>query len=162
MLTVGKLRSKERGLSLVHLHEFSIGRGLEGMAYKPHLQQSLLPAAWLRKGYRPRLTSLIDHSSKALVHPRSLVFATGRTRANMGQNPELKNLFHRLCRLATLPVWVIFVFDGPSRPDVKRETQVIKADHFLTEPFKAMIQAFGFHIWMVSEVASIIFHMLIV
>lgn len=63
-----------------------------------------------------------------------------------GGNPALRILFFRLCRLLTLPVIPIFVFDGPERPSIKRGVQVkSKTPHALTGGFKAFIEAFGFY-----------------
>ncbi|GJE89507.1 PIN domain-like protein [Phanerochaete sordida] len=70
-----------------------------------------------------------------------------RGHARMGESPELKVLFHRLCRLAAMPVCAVFVFDGPDRPAVKRNTRVDTEDHYLTAPFKELIGALGFVCW---------------
>lgn len=37
-----------------------------------------------------------------------------------GENPAVRVIFYRLCRLLTLPIIPVFVFDGPDRPKVKR------------------------------------------
>ena len=76
-----------------------------------------------------------------------------RGHSSMGQNPELKSLFHRLSRLSTLPIAAIFVFDGPERPKYKRGTYVPPLNHFMTEPFQAFIKAFGFEFRMVRELS---------
>ncbi|KAH9939893.1 PIN domain-like protein, partial [Amylocystis lapponica] len=61
-----------------------------------------------------------------------------------GENPELRTLFYRLARLFSLPVLVIFVFDGANRPGVKRGTKVLPNQHWLTDGFKTFVEAFGF------------------
>ncbi|TFY54616.1 hypothetical protein EVJ58_g8753 [Rhodofomes roseus] len=70
------------------------------------------------------------------------VFKFGHAQA--GENPELRTLFYRLCRLFELPVDVLFVFDGPGRPSRKRGMVVKTANHWITSSFKDLIEAFGF------------------
>ncbi|KAF8177432.1 PIN domain-like protein [Pholiota molesta] len=66
-----------------------------------------------------------------------------------GENPAVRTLFYRLCRLLTLPIVPIFVFDGPRRPSMKRNTAVkTKKPHWLTLPFQKFIEAFGFSWYM--------------
>ena len=67
----------------------------------------------------------------------------------MGENPVLRVLFFRLCRLLALPIIPIFVFDGTDRPAEKRGTRVKSQPHWLTERFEAFIKAFGFYCYMV-------------
>ena len=62
-----------------------------------------------------------------------------------GENPVLRVLFFRLCRLLALAVIPIFVFDGNERPSIKRGVKVKKKAHWLTERFQSFIEAFGFH-----------------
>lgn len=71
--------------------------------------------------------------------------------AQMGESPELKTLFHRLCRLAAMPVCAVFVFDGPQRPVIKRKTRVVTKEHYLTEPFKELVEMLGFECWTVCR-----------
>lgn len=62
-----------------------------------------------------------------------------------GQNPALRTLFYKLARLLTACVVPVFVFDGPSRPQIKRDRHVrASVEHWMTKPFKKMIAAFGF------------------
>ncbi|KAF8153351.1 PIN domain-like protein [Crassisporium funariophilum] len=65
-----------------------------------------------------------------------------------GENPALRILFYRLCRLMTLPIIPVFVFDGPDRPSVKRGAQVKRKPHWLSSPLKKLIEAFGFFWYM--------------
>ena len=68
-----------------------------------------------------------------------------------GENPALQVLFYCLCRLLTLPIIPIFVFDGPDRPKVKRGINVkTTKPHWLSVPLKKFIKAFGFYWYMVS------------
>ncbi|KAG8993040.1 hypothetical protein FRB90_000806 [Tulasnella sp. 427] len=61
-----------------------------------------------------------------------------------GENPELRTLFFRLCRLAEAPFLPMFVFDGPYRPSFKRGKNVNgKRQHWLQSGFKRLIEAFG-------------------
>jgi Holliday junction resolvase YEN1 len=62
-----------------------------------------------------------------------------------GQNPALRTLFYKLARLLTACVIPVFVFDGPGRPEIKRDRHVrASVEHWMTKPFKKMIAAFGF------------------
>jgi holliday junction resolvase YEN1 len=68
-----------------------------------------------------------------------------------GENPAIRVLFYRLCRLSTLPIIPIFVFDGPNRPKMKRGINVKTGKaHWLSSPLKKFIEAFGFFWYMVS------------
>jgi Holliday junction resolvase YEN1 len=68
-----------------------------------------------------------------------------------GENPAVRVLFYRLCRLLTLPIIPVFVFDGPDRPKVKRGVNVKTGkSHWLSSPFKKFIEVFGFFWYMVS------------
>ena len=68
-----------------------------------------------------------------------------------GENPAIRILFYRLCRLLTLPIIPIFVFDGPDRPKVKRGVNVKTGkSHWLSLPFKKFIEVFGYLWYMVS------------
>ena len=61
-----------------------------------------------------------------------------------GENPELRTLFFRCCRLLQTPLLPLFVFDGPKRPAIKRGKRVGGSAHWLTTGMKNIIQAFGF------------------
>ncbi|KAF8440776.1 PIN domain-like protein, partial [Boletus edulis BED1] len=64
--------------------------------------------------------------------------------AGAGRNPELRTLFYRLASFLNIPVHAIFVFDGPSRPHVKRNKQVRAIPHWLATIFQEMLAVFGF------------------
>ncbi|KAJ7664883.1 PIN domain-like protein [Mycena rosella] len=67
------------------------------------------------------------------------------TNARAGPNPQLRALFYRLAALLELPIRVVFVFDGPARPIIKRNTRVNTNGHWLTAQFQALIRDFGYH-----------------
>ena len=73
-------------------------------------------------------------------------FAQAYSRGSVltGMNPELCTLFYRLARLAALPVAVVFVFDGPSRPAIKWDRAVLQGEYFLATHLKEFANAFGF------------------
>lgn len=71
-----------------------------------------------------------------------------------GENPELKALFHRLAHYLKYGIILIFIFDGPGRPSVKRGKKVGSKPHWLTQGFQELITAFGYHIFTVSSVLS--------
>jgi len=65
--------------------------------------------------------------------------------AQPGPNPHLRVLFYKLAGLLELPIRVLFVFDGPARPQFKRGTRVLTHGHRLTAQFLQLIQGFGYH-----------------
>ncbi|KAJ7727690.1 PIN domain-like protein [Mycena olivaceomarginata] len=65
------------------------------------------------------------------------------------ESPELVALFSRCSRLFRLPFIPVFVFDGPSRPRMKRGKFIRGNDHWLTSSFKLMLDGFGFE-WIVA------------
>ena len=71
--------------------------------------------------------------------------------AGAGQNPELRTLFYRLAAILAMPAHVVFMFDGPGRPQVKRGKQVRGRSHWLARPFQELIDAFGFQWHEVRE-----------
>ena len=68
-----------------------------------------------------------------------------------GENPELRTLFFRLAHLLCYPITVIFVFDGPERPDYKRSTVVKKKAHWVVTHFSEIIQDFRYKFHQVSR-----------
>ncbi|KAN0097872.1 PIN domain-like protein [Tylopilus felleus] len=64
--------------------------------------------------------------------------------AGAGRNPVLQTLFYRVASFLNIPAHAIFIFDGPSRPDVKRRKQVRAIPHWLVTIFQEMLVAFGF------------------
>lgn len=61
-----------------------------------------------------------------------------------GPSPALRILFYRLARLASRPVSLVIVFDGPLRPGLKRGKKVLPTEYFLAQHLRAFAQAFGF------------------
>ncbi|KAJ7705213.1 PIN domain-like protein [Mycena metata] len=68
------------------------------------------------------------------------VFTHGRA----GEKLVLQKLFYHFCQLLLAPLTVVFFFDGPGRPPIKRGTRVIHRPTWLIQQLKAMITAFGF------------------
>ena len=73
-----------------------------------------------------------------------------KARHGQTQNPELTALLMRCERLAQLPITPHFIFDGPERPALKRGKVVKGTDHWLVDPFKAILDAYGFRHTAVS------------
>lgn len=71
----------------------------------------------------------------------------------LGPQAELRALFGRLAHLAKIPVTPVFVFDGPSRPKIKRGKQVGVIPHWLTQRFVELVEAFGFIAHMVCSLS---------
>ncbi|KAJ7629822.1 PIN domain-like protein, partial [Mycena rosella] len=59
----------------------------------------------------------------------------------------LEKLFYQLCNFSLAPIVLVFIFDGPGRPAVKRGTKVIYRPAWLIQHLKAMILSFGFHFY---------------
>ncbi|KAM6489713.1 PIN domain-like protein [Amanita muscaria] len=72
-------------------------------------------------------------------------FSNASHHFNAGENPELRTLFFKLCHLLKTCTLPIFVFDGPSRPSVKRGKAVRHAPSWIEGRFKLLIEAFGFY-----------------
>ncbi|KAG6327633.1 hypothetical protein ID866_11456, partial [Astraeus odoratus] len=60
------------------------------------------------------------------------------------KSPELRTIFFRLATISRMLVQAHFVFDGPSRPKVKRGGIAKTAPHFPMQHFRELIAAFGF------------------
>ncbi|KAK0463169.1 uncharacterized protein EV420DRAFT_1639278 [Desarmillaria tabescens] len=63
------------------------------------------------------------------------------------KNAAHASLFKRLGRLFHLPVFPLFVFDGPERPIIKWNKKIKKGDNWLTHDFKRLLEGFGFAYW---------------
>ncbi|THU82326.1 PIN domain-like protein [Dendrothele bispora CBS 962.96] len=68
--------------------------------------------------------------------------------AQLGQNPELRNIFLRVSRLSALPIILLAVFDGPNRPSKKRKAAVSSSPHWMTARTKEIFTAFGHYYHM--------------
>ncbi|KAF5667631.1 DNA repair endonuclease rad2 [Fusarium heterosporum] len=66
--------------------------------------------------------------------------------AQGGTNPEIRTLFYRLVRLLACPVEPIFVFDGPYKPEVKRNKKSGRGSSFANAQAKRLIRLFGCNI----------------
>ncbi|KAJ6622805.1 PIN domain-like protein, partial [Mycena sp. CBHHK59/15] len=74
--------------------------------------------------------------------------------AQPGPNRHLRILFYRLATLLELPIRVVFVFDGPARPQFKCGTRVLTHGHWLTAQFRELIHDFGYHSYMAPAEAD--------
>ncbi len=62
-----------------------------------------------------------------------------------GLNAEVKELLRQLARLLNYTIVLLFVFDGPEQPNVKRGKKVVYSPGWLVRIFKELIDAFGFY-----------------
>ncbi|KAF8226769.1 PIN domain-like protein [Tricholoma matsutake] len=125
----------------------------------PGLWQILLPAAQMRsltqvatvKGFERDhhgLRTIILGIDASIWMKKSQAKFYHPQHAQAGENPELRVLFYCLCYLLRHPITPIFIFDGPARPAIKRNTNVIAQAHWLTQQFQEFISMFGFHLHM--------------
>lgn len=63
------------------------------------------------------------------------------------ENHELQLIFFRMARLLRHPCNILFVFDGPGRPLIKRGHARSQRFHWLEESSKRLADAFGF-LWV--------------
>lgn len=56
----------------------------------------------------------------------------------------LETFFFRCCHLRSLPIQVVFVFDGKARPIVKRGHKVMHRDYPTRPAIRRLLDAFGF------------------
>ncbi|KAG5662185.1 hypothetical protein KAF25_004424 [Fusarium avenaceum] len=63
--------------------------------------------------------------------------------AQGGTNPEIRTLFYRLVRLLACPVEPVFVFDGPYKPEIKRNKKSGRGSSFANAQAKRLIRLFG-------------------
>ncbi|TDL13836.1 PIN domain-like protein [Rickenella mellea] len=116
---------------------------LKPSARHQHLSQFVADAFKSSGGHH---AFVIGVDASLWFHQAQHPFLVGHARA--GRNPELKVLFRRLARFSNLPATVLFVFDGPERPNFKRKTKVIPTEHWMAVDFRKLINAFGFHAHM--------------
>ncbi|KLO04744.1 PIN domain-like protein, partial [Schizopora paradoxa] len=64
---------------------------------------------------------------------------------NVGENPELRMLYYRCSHLARYAVIPLFVFDGPGRPEQKRE-HIVQSNkrHWMELGLKMLLSGLGF------------------
>ncbi|KAJ6464723.1 PIN domain-like protein [Mycena vulgaris] len=60
-------------------------------------------------------------------------------------NPALRIFFYQLCQFSRAPITLVFVFDGPHRPSIKRGKQVVHCPTQLIDHVKNLIAAFGYY-----------------
>ncbi|KAF9471604.1 PIN domain-like protein [Pholiota conissans] len=122
----------------------------------PDMWRVLLPASQMRtltqvavtegfeQPHRPERCLRLGVDASIWMNQAQLAIRKGKgTRG--GENPAVRILFNRLCRLLTLPIIPIFVFDGPARPSKKQGVNVNHAKpHWLTPSFQKFVEAFGF------------------
>ncbi|KAG1745319.1 PIN domain-like protein [Suillus lakei] len=75
----------------------------------------------------------------------------GRAHAQSGQNPPLRTFIFRTARLKSFPVQVIFAYDGPERPALKRGQKVAtKKTHWMTKPTQRILDTFDIQ-WFTAK-----------
>lgn len=65
------------------------------------------------------------------------------------KNAQLASLHANLHKILNMTLLPVFVFDGPSRPKVKRKKVVPGNSHWLENDFKELLTAYGFPFWVV-------------
>ncbi|KAL0956996.1 hypothetical protein HGRIS_003096 [Hohenbuehelia grisea] len=123
--------------------------GINGLwtLVKPALRQETMLKFTLEKGFQanPHGDHMLRLGIDASIWLNQAQATTLHRSYNRGQNPELLQLFHRMCNLLKFLLIPVFVFDGPQREAVKRNTNVSTDEHILTEPFENLINVFGFY-----------------
>ncbi|KAK7440602.1 hypothetical protein VKT23_016950 [Stygiomarasmius scandens] len=69
-----------------------------------------------------------------------------RSNIHSSSNP-FHTLYHQLSRYIRAPVNLVYVFDGPHRPALKRNKHVVDQSIPFHEKAKKLIRAFGFHVY---------------
>lgn len=113
------------------------------------LQQAYgCPRILRRNWYQVNSPFLLYSFGPRLIHPYSGWIYAVCSQHNSTKNPELATLFSRCGHLLRLPIFPLFVFDGPARPSNKRGKYVRGDEHWMTVDIKKMLTAFGFR-WIV-------------
>ncbi|TDL24373.1 PIN domain-like protein [Rickenella mellea] len=99
-------------------------------------------AAGFNKPSRPGKGWIVGIDASSWFFQAHHPFRTNHWRA--GQNGELRVLYYRLASLASLPVTPLFVFDGAQRPACKRGKKTAGPEHWMADPLRKFIDAFGF------------------
>ncbi|KAG7096287.1 hypothetical protein E1B28_003734 [Marasmius oreades] len=79
-----------------------------------------------------------------LFRSQTAICASG-SHSQLGPNPELSIIFHKLSFFLKLPAVLIIVLDGTSRPNIKRGTKVKKAPHWMVKGLRELVEGFGYH-----------------
>jgi hypothetical protein len=72
-----------------------------------------------------------------------LLYESSRLRREVA----LGRLYEHLVDLLRLPILPLFVFDGPTRPTMKRRRQVYVGAFHIERDFRDIVDAFGFESW---------------
>lgn len=86
-----------------------------------------------------------------LIDSWQAVFKKSGLHSQAGENPELRAFFYQLCEFSKAPITLVFVFDGPGRPSIKRGKKVKTKPLWLIEHVKKVIKAFGYYFHMVCS-----------
>ncbi|KAF4609995.1 hypothetical protein D9613_010504 [Agrocybe pediades] len=82
----------------------------------------------------------------ALMNQNITVLKPSKKPYAFNPNIPMASFFYQLCRFSRAPVVFVFVFDGPDRPDIKRQNPInTGCVPWWTEPCKEVIEAFGFY-----------------
>ncbi|KAJ7755955.1 PIN domain-like protein, partial [Mycena metata] len=101
-------------------------------------QNRVLPYPYLRTA-----PSSVRISATVAVLQTAGVFHPGAA----GEKLVLQKLFSQLRNFLLAPATMLFVFDGPGRPDIKRGTKVVHRPRGLTDCLKRMITNFGYYFY---------------
>ncbi|KAJ7137295.1 PIN domain-like protein [Mycena filopes] len=82
-----------------------------------------------------RITAVVEVLSTAGVFNPGLA----------GDKLVLEKFFYQLCQFSLAPLTLVFIFDGPGRPPIKRGTRVIYRPGWLDQQLKVLITAFGYY-----------------
>ncbi|KAI1789726.1 PIN domain-like protein, partial [Ganoderma leucocontextum] len=104
----------------------------------------VLQTLTVREGFEAKRDRLYVIGVDVSIWMRQLEHKLSTGHAQTGENPELRTFLFRLSALADYPVHLVFVADGPLRPNIKRGTRVKTAPPWLTDGMRNLVEAFGF------------------
>ncbi|KAK9474625.1 uncharacterized protein V1510DRAFT_401286 [Dipodascopsis tothii] len=84
-----------------------------------------------------------DHGRRLRIAVDGNIWIFQNRMSKTGQSPVLRGFYHRLCRLVGLNVDAVFVFDGPHKPDFKRNKQVFKGQTRDVTLARQLLECFG-------------------
>ncbi|KAF8956168.1 PIN domain-like protein [Flammula alnicola] len=115
----------------------------------PAVQRRYFPEIAVREGFEGKRHDtgviVLGIDASAWFFQCQTAFGCHPRHSQAGQNPELKALFYRLAWLSRSPTSVLFVFDGPGRPKMKRGKHVRSPPHWMTRKFRELAEGFGFY-----------------
>lgn len=89
------------------------------------------------------------------VEPHSLWVFHARSVPQSGLNPFIRTLFFKILKLLQYPILLLFVFDGPHKPAMKRGSKVCgkfgRGDRESVQ-FKLLLDEMGLEYWDVSVI----------